>query len=104
MPHKLNVEETSAMLAGLPGWSLLSGREAIARRLTFADFNSAFAFMGDVAVEAERLDHHPEWTNVWNRVDIVLTTHSAKGLTELDAALAKFINGSAQRYGAKPNP
>ena len=103
MPDRMNSETISKMLESLSGWSLLSGREAIARRLTFTDFKTAFAFMNDVAIEAERLDHHPEWTNVWNRVDIVLTTHSAKGLTELDAALAKFINGSAEKYDAKPN-
>lgn len=104
MRDRMNGEAVQSMLAGLPGWTLLSGREAIARRLVFKDFKSAFAFMSDVAIEAERLDHHPEWTNVWNRMDIVLTTHSAKGLTELDEALATYINGSAERFGAKPNP
>lgn len=103
MRDRMDAQSRSIMLARLPGWKLLGGREAIARRLTFKDFKAAFAFMNDVALEAERLDHHPEWTNVWNRVDIVLTTHSANGLTELDAELAKFINASAERFGVKPN-
>ena len=103
MAIRMNADEISAMLAGMPEWTLMSGREAIARRITFKDFKSAFAFMNDVAAQAERLDHHPEWTNVWNRVDIVLTTHSAKGVTELDQKLAEFINLAAEQHGAKPN-
>jgi 4a-hydroxytetrahydrobiopterin dehydratase len=100
--QKLDPDAIAAMLGELPGWSLLSGREAIARRLEFKDFNAAFAFMTEVAGEANRLDHHPEWTNVWNRVDIVLTTHSAKGLTRLDQSLATFIQASAEKHGVKP--
>lgn len=103
MREKKTAQEIEIMLQKLSDWVLLGGRPALARRLIFADFKSAFAFMREVADEAERIDHHPEWTNVWNRVDIVLTTHSAKGLTELDEELATFINGSAQRFGAKPN-
>ena len=95
MRDKMNSEAISKMLGSLSGWSLLSGREAIARRLTFTDFKAAFAFMNDVAGEAERLDHHPEWSNVWNRVEITLTTHDAGGLTERDVKLAKIIDGLA---------
>jgi 4a-hydroxytetrahydrobiopterin dehydratase len=79
-------------LAALPGWTHEAGRDAIARSLRFADFSEAFAFMTRVALEAEKADHHPEWTNVWNRVDILLTTHSAGGLTEKDVALARKID------------
>ncbi len=92
------------MVSAMPEWSLMSAREALVRRLSFKDFSAAFAFMSDVAAECERLDHHPEWTNVWNRVDIILTTHSAHGLTELDRKLAGFIDDAANRHGVRPNP
>ena len=83
-------------LKGLPLWRVDEGeREAIARSLTFADFNAAFGWMGRVALMAERLDHHPEWRNVYNRVDVVLTTHDAGGLTELDVTLARFMDEAA---------
>ena len=79
-------------LQGLPHWRADEGeREAIARSLTFADFNTAFGFMTRVAILAEKADHHPEWSNVYNRVDILLTTHDADGLSERDAKLAEAI-------------
>ena len=77
-------------LAALPGWRLESGK--LARRLEFADFAEAFGFMGAVALLAERADHHPEWSNVYNRVDIALVTHDAGGVTGRDVALAAEIN------------
>jgi 4a-hydroxytetrahydrobiopterin dehydratase len=92
MRKRLTGDEVRQGLAGLPGWTLVHGREAITRRLTFADFSAAFGFMSRVALAAEKLDHHPEWTNVWNRVDITLATHDAGGLTELDMKLAAIIN------------
>ena len=87
-------------LAALPGWTYDARRDGIERRFTFADFGEAFAFMTRVALAAERADHHPEWSNVWNRVDIFLTTHSAKGLTRLDIDLARKIDRAGA--GAKP--
>ena len=88
---KLDDAQKDEALAALSGWTHDPGRDAITRRFTFADFGEAFAFMTRVALEAEKADHHPEWSNVWNRVDILLTTHSAGGLTEKDVALAKRI-------------
>jgi 4a-hydroxytetrahydrobiopterin dehydratase len=76
----------------LPLWSLAEGRDAITRRFRFADFSAAWAFMSRVALMAEKLDHHPEWSNVWNRVEILLTTHDAGGLSERDIALARAID------------
>ncbi len=75
-----------------PAWELVEGRDAIARSFRFADFSGAFAFMTRVALLAEKLDHHPEWSNVYNRVDIVLSTHDAGGLTARDLDLARAID------------
>ena len=83
------------MLSELPGWSWDASRAGIARSFKFADFGQAFAFMTRVAMLAEKADHHPEWSNVWNRVDILLTTHGAGGLTAKDIALAKSIDALA---------
>lgn len=87
----LSDEARSEALAGLPGWAFDAGRNGIAKRFTFAGFGTAFAFMTRVALEAEKADHHPEWCNVWNRVDILLSTHSAGGVTDKDIALAAKI-------------
>ena len=92
---KLSSEERQAALAELPGWSWDEERDAIARSFRFGDFSEAFAFMTRVALAAEQADHHPEWSNVWNRVDIILTTHDAQGLTAKDVALARRIDGFA---------
>jgi 4a-hydroxytetrahydrobiopterin dehydratase len=86
-------------LAALPAWSPVEGRDAILRRLSFADFNQAFGFMSRVALKAERMDHHPEWFNVYGRVDITLTTHEADGVTARDVELARFIDEAAARFG-----
>jgi 4a-hydroxytetrahydrobiopterin dehydratase len=89
MTHaRLTREELRAALAALPHWHHDEQRGAIARRFVFADFKQAFGFMAQVALVAERLDHHPEWSNVYHRVDVVLTTHDAGGLTALDIKLA----------------
>ncbi len=94
LPSPLLMEvEREAALAELPGWSWDAERNAIAKSFRFRDFRAAFGFMTEVALAAERADHHPEWSNVWNRVDILLTTHSAKGLTQQDIALARIIEG-----------
>jgi 4a-hydroxytetrahydrobiopterin dehydratase len=95
---RLTTAEIATMLSGLDGWAELHGRQAIGKSLKFANFREAFAFMGEVALMAEKIDHHPEWTNVWNKVDIVLSTHSANGLTGLDEKLAKAIDKAALRY------
>lgn len=89
---KLNDEQREAALADLPGWTWDAERDAIARSFRFADFSAAFGFMTRVALAAEQADHHPEWTNVWNRVDVTLTTHDAGGLTAKDVELARKIN------------
>ena len=84
----------------LTGWSVHSGdRPAIERTLKFADFNTAFGFMTRVALKAETMDHHPEWSNVYNRVTILLTTHDAGGVTELDTTMARFIDDAAKTLG-----
>ena len=82
----------AAALARLPAWSGVNGRDAIARTFKFADFNAAFGWMTRVALAADKLDHHPEWSNVYNRVDITLTTHDAGGLSDRDLTLALAID------------
>lgn len=79
-------------LAGLNGWMEEAGRDAISKEFRFADFNQAFAFMTQVAREAERMDHHPEWSNVYNRVSVLLSTHDCGGLSQRDIDLARFID------------
>lgn len=77
------------------GWTLCDDRDAIAKTFTFSNFSEAFAWMTRVAMVAEKMDHHPEWFNVWNKVDVTLSTHDAGGLTELDMELAAFMDGLA---------
>lgn len=92
----------AAALPQLPGWSAVEGgRDAIHRSYRFADFNSAFGFMSRVALMAERLDHHPEWFNVYNRVEVTLATHDADGVTELDVKLATFMDQAAAALGGR---
>lgn len=95
-PKKLGAAELTVALAELPDWQLLDSREAIYRQFKFKDFNAAFAFMCRVAMMAEKLDHHPEWSNVYNQVDIVLCTHDADGITGLDVKLAQFCDAAPQ--------
>jgi 4a-hydroxytetrahydrobiopterin dehydratase len=92
---KLTDEQRAAALADLPGWAHDPARDALQKSFRFADFSAAFGFMTRVALAAEAMDHHPEWTNVWNRVDIALTTHDAGGLTAKDVALARRIEALA---------
>ena len=87
----LSERERAGALAGLDGWAFDAERNGIARSFRFADFGEAFAFMTRVALEAEKADHHPEWSNVWNRVDILLSTHDSGGVTQKDIALAARI-------------
>lgn len=94
-PEKLDEAGRRAGLASLEGWQETPGREAIAKTFRFKDFNAAFAWMTRVALMAEKLDHHPEWFNVYNRVEVTLSTHDAGGLTELDLNLARFMDLAA---------
>jgi 4a-hydroxytetrahydrobiopterin dehydratase len=87
----LSSGERDEALAHLAGWEFDEGRNGIAKSFTFADFGEAFAFMTRVALEAEKADHHPDWGNVWNRVDILLSTHSDGGVTAKDIKLAAKI-------------
>lgn len=76
----------------LHGWTAIEGRDAIAKTYRFKDFSAAFGFMARCALKAEQMDHHPEWFNVYNRVEVVLTTHDANGVSEKDVALAQFMD------------
>lgn len=91
----LTQEERSEALRSLTGWSVVEGRNAIRKTLTFRSFNQAFGFMSRVALMSEKLNHHPEWFNVYNRVEVTLTTHDAGGVTELDIKLARFMDQAA---------
>ena len=94
----VDVAET---LKSLPLWRASEGdRPAIERTLKFKDFNAAFGFMTRVALKADKMDHHPEWSNVYNRVEVLLTTHDAGGVTALDVTMAGFIDEAAQSMGA----
>ena len=95
MPSILDADARADALAELDGWSPVEGRDAIAKTFCFEDFGQAFGFMARAALAAERLDHHPEWTNVYNRVSVVLSTHDAGGVTEKDIALARIMDSAA---------
>ena len=88
MAQKLTADARKTALAKLDGWSEVQGRDAITRKFVFKDFNEAFGFMSRVALVAEKMDHHPEWSNVYKTVDVTLATHDAGGVTELDIKLA----------------
>jgi len=92
MTAKLSGKARSDALAALEGWTEVAGRDAITKSFKFADFSQAWGFMTRVALAAEKADHHPEWFNVYNRVDITLSTHDAGGLSDKDMALAKVID------------
>jgi len=92
MIPRLAGEARAQAMAKLPAWKLVNDRDAITRTFTFLDFNEAFGFMSRVALLAERMDHHPEWFNVWNRVEVTLTTHDAKGLSERDVKMATALD------------
>ncbi|MSP51766.1 MAG: 4a-hydroxytetrahydrobiopterin dehydratase [Alphaproteobacteria bacterium] len=91
-PNKLTSAALARALKSVKGWNPVVGRNAIARSFKFADFNAAFGFMSRSALVAEKMDHHPEWFNVYNRVDITLATHDAGGVTMLDVELAAAMN------------
>jgi 4a-hydroxytetrahydrobiopterin dehydratase len=95
MTARLEGADRAAALAALDGWSEVEGRDAIRRVFTFKDFSEAFAFMARVALKAEAMDHHPEWFNVYNKVDVTLTTHDADGLSRKDIDLAAAMESYA---------
>ncbi len=100
MVEKLSAEARRRALSDLPGWSQVNDRDAIQKSFQFKDFNQAWGFMSRVALAAEKMDHHPEWFNVYNRVDITLSTHECGGLSERDLALAGLIDAHARESGA----
>ncbi|HWD28872.1 MAG TPA: 4a-hydroxytetrahydrobiopterin dehydratase [Rhizomicrobium sp.] len=93
--EKLDSAATAAALKGLAGWTAADGREAIAKTFEFKDFNRAFAFMARTALLAEKMDHHPEWFNVYNKVEVTLSTHDAGGVTQNDLEMAAAMNDYA---------
>ena len=92
MTQKLSGEARKSALERLKGWSEVSGRDAISKKFVFADFNQAFGFMTRAALVAEKLDHHPEWFNVYKTVEVTLSTHDAGGVTDLDIKLAEVMD------------
>jgi 4a-hydroxytetrahydrobiopterin dehydratase len=96
MAEKLTGAARATALAKLKGWSEVDGRDAISKKFTFKDFSEAFGFMARAALVAEKLDHHPEWFNVYNKVEVTLATHDAGGVTERDLTLAAAMDGLAQ--------
>jgi 4a-hydroxytetrahydrobiopterin dehydratase len=99
MSDILNSDQVDRLLATHPGWTLSDDGLAVSATITFANFVEAWGFMTEIAIEAEKLNHHPEWSNVYNRVAITLTTHDANGLTQRDVALAERISESLKRRG-----
>jgi 4a-hydroxytetrahydrobiopterin dehydratase len=96
MAQKLSAEARKSGLARLSGWSEVAGRDAISKKFVFKDFNQAFGFMMRAALVAEKMDHHPEWFNVYKTVEVTLSTHDAGGVTELDLKLAEAMDRLAQ--------
>jgi 4a-hydroxytetrahydrobiopterin dehydratase len=96
MVEKLNARDRAAAMKRLAGWRKAKGRDAIAKTFVFADFTEAFGFMTQAALVAEKMNHHPEWSNVYKKVEVVLTTHEAEGLTSLDIKLAEAMNRIAR--------
>lgn len=91
-PQKLTEAQRAELLPDLEGWTPVEGRDAIAKTFTFKTFNQAWGFMNRCALAAEKMNHHPEWFNVYNRVEVTLSTHDCDGLSELDVSLAKKMN------------
>ncbi len=98
---KLTIEDLKAALKRLPDWRLADSREAIIRKFQFVDFDAAFSFMTRAALKAAAMDHHPEWFNVYNRVEVALATHDAGGVTQKDIDLATAMDGYAAMSGGK---
>jgi 4a-hydroxytetrahydrobiopterin dehydratase len=98
---KLTIEELKTALRRLPDWELAKDREAIRRKFQFADFDATFAFMTRAALLAAKMDHHPEWSNVYNKVEVTLATHDAGGVTQKDIDLAAAMDGYAAMGGGR---
>ncbi len=98
---KLTPAARAKALKKLRGWKAAEGRDAIARKFAFADFNAAFAFMTRTALLADKMDHHPEWFNVYNKVEVTLSTHDAGGVTQNDIDMAAAMDGYAKALGGK---
>ena len=96
MANKLSGENRAAALADLPQWNEVDGRDAIQRAFIFNNFVEAFGFMTQAAIHAEKLNHHPEWSNVYKTVEVTLTTHDCDGLSDLDVKLAKIMDNLAK--------
>jgi len=103
MLKKFTTEELDAALQSLPAWKRHGRRDAIRRLYTFDDFTQAFSFMAQVAIMAEKRNHHPEWSNVYNKVDVTLTTHDAGGVTRRDIELARYADEAYARFGRRSN-
>lgn len=102
MGGALSDRAREAALAGLPGWHYDATRKGIAKRFSFVDFATAFGFMSEIAIQAEKLDHHPEWFNVYRHVDFLLTSHDVGGVSARDIALADLIEKRAARLFPPP--
>ena len=100
MIERLTTADLEKSLRELPGWTLAKSRGVLEKTFEFADFNEAFGFMGRIALMAEKMDHHPEWLNVYNRVEITLSTHDAGGVSARDVELARFIDSIGGRKAA----
>lgn len=96
MVERLSADARKQALGGIPGWTGVQGRDAISKTFVFNDFNEAFGFMTRAALVAEKMDHHPEWRNVYKTVEVVLSTHDAGGVTRLDVELATAMNAIAK--------
>lgn len=101
MAEKLSADDRKAILASIDGWAEGNGGKTITKAYKFDGFESAWGFMTRVAIKAQSMDHHPEWSNVYNKVEVALTTHDAGGVTELDVELAKYMDAAAAGTGAK---
>ncbi|MBT8471824.1 MAG: 4a-hydroxytetrahydrobiopterin dehydratase [Marinicaulis sp.] len=100
MSDKLTPQERDEFLADANGWLTTNDRDAVKKTFELANFKTAWAFMNYIALAAEKADHHPEWFNVYGKVEITLTSHDVKGLSKRDIALAKVIDEAAERYGS----
>ncbi len=101
MKARLTEAERRDVLPRLNGWAMVEGRDAIAKRFVFRNFSSAFGWMTRVALAAERLNHHPEWTNVYRTVDVTLSSHDVGGLSRRDVELAQIMDQLAMEHGAE---
>jgi 4a-hydroxytetrahydrobiopterin dehydratase len=101
MVEKLSAAKKKAAMTKLKGWQKTRGRDAIKKTFIFSDFNAAFAWMSRVAMQAEKMDHHPEWDNIYKTVNVVLATHDAGGVSALDIQMAQFMDKTAGAAGKK---